>query len=298
MDRASVSPSPHADALLVYRLQGRDATWWDDIKNSDVADAAGEACFLAHFDPEQFYPPNPIVAEYAIETFPPYAPYIECPECATPPCPERAPNRTCHGSGSASSTKVGRGRCNVPSGAAGNGTWYSLPLAGACKHPDDVVGVDCFWKVRHMRKTVDLECVRKAGCAPTTCTADQFQTAFDTCADLALNAPKCHACHLAYELNQHYCAAGSGPAGGACSPVCTSHTGVPRIAYAPSECFDCFDQGRVWTLASDYVAFAKDRNSLKGWWMKYMQCIDHPPADTDIYYANSSQCSVPYGQSL
>ena len=41
------------------------------------------------------------------------------------------------------------------------GNWYSLPTLGKCNKPTDVVGKDCYWRVKKRVKTVEIDCVFK-----------------------------------------------------------------------------------------------------------------------------------------
>ena len=82
-------PSPPMPQLLTmhaYRVQGGDRSWWSDISNANVADADGEACYLANVDVSTVYPADALIGRYLIEIFNTTAPYAECPECTSKPC--------------------------------------------------------------------------------------------------------------------------------------------------------------------------------------------------------------------
>lgn len=274
--------------MKVYRAQGRSASWFDNITESNVADAAGEACFLANFDVERVFPAHPIVSAYVVEFFLPFDRYAECPECFTKPCASEAPPRACTYPPKATRTKVGNESCTTPSGV-GPGSWFSLPTLGVCKKPRDAVGTDCFWKVLYMEKSVSIACLRTHGCAKGDCDEAKFSQAFAICDDLSLPM-KCTECPMANGMLDSSCTQLHPEVTEwvTSSKICDD-TQAPRFRFAPSDCFACLANGSTWVIAGGL------QPSSRPFFTQFHYCSPKPLSWPDWGVVTPSQCAAAYG---
>jgi len=228
-------PSPSFETITVYRVQG--ANWVQNIANADVADAAGQACYLERFTgaqaPDSVYP-SPVVASYTVEFSMHYDNYSMCnpPKDGEGKATAALP-RTCDQT-QAKGLKVGKGPC-LPTTGAGFGTWYSVQWAGEC-HLGDETGLGCAWKVTGIGRVVDLTCLRQEGCLQGSCSELDFTNAFAACDDVS--APMCTTCPhppASDDMTK--------------TMLCDQQG---RMNFSPDECIECIQLGAsFFWLASD-----------------------------------------------
>jgi len=228
------TPSPPPGLIVpMYRVVAEQ--WTNDIGNSNLADAAGDACFQNKWHDRH---PDDVVARYKVAVNTDFGKYSLCNK------------GTCEGGDryrvGCESYQHCSDKPGIPcSSETRSNLWFSLPQTGECRESEDPMEPGpCMWKVLQIEKYVRWSCILANGCTfppkPSpppflegvdadsmqpdagSCDGHAFEAAYNKCPDLCASDYDWHAQYNKEDCEQ--CVANTDPGADAGPWWCDSGT--------------------------------------------------------------------------